>query len=123
MMDLRKLVVKDWRRFTSNEWGTDFTIENKKGVVVSSRGLSSLHHLGVDANGMPVNAKNIHLQINEQDLIDKCYPTRNENGDIDLLYHIITFKDNIGEEHKYIINETMPDHNVGAIICTLGDYE
>ena len=105
------------------EFGVDFTIENRKGIKVQSRGLTSVHHLGIDANGVPVNTKNIHLQINEQDLIDKCYPTRNDEGEIDLVYHLVEFKDNLDINHKYIINEIYPDKNVGAIMCILGDYE
>ncbi len=107
------------------EWSVDLTFQNlDKSLSVTVKGLGTSHHLSIDPNtGLPLNARNTHIAISEDVLTDAGYIVRNANGEIDLIRHFVSFKNNKGVLKHYRINETWPDETLGLIVCILGDYE
>ncbi len=91
-------------------------------MSVRTAGLATKHHISFDTDGNPINSKNVHICLDESDLINKGYIVRNSNKEITLLNHIVNFKDSSGEEKKYIVLQNYPDEVLGLIVCILGDY-
>jgi len=122
-MDLLALAKRDMERFSRGEFSVACTVKSPTGITVQSRAWGSSHFLSVDASGMPINAKNVHITIGEISLTEQGYKTRNGKGEVDLIGHQISFKNSAGLMRDYIINETYPDETLGMIVCILGDYE
>ena len=93
------------------------------GLLLELKGLHSKHWLKFDTDGNAINSKNAHVTIHESFLRENSYPVRNQNtGEIDLINHIVSVKDESSIEKHYVIIETMPSETLGIIICILGDY-
>lgn len=91
--------------------------------TVSLTGLATKHFINFDSDGLPINSKNVHICINENDLVAENYPVRNAKTEIALLNHIVTYPDSTGVVKKYIIRENFPDETLGLIVCILNDYK
>ena len=123
-MDLIAQARKDFQTYAKGEFSFPLILSNSdESQSIEIRGLASSHFLSVDAQGIPINAKNVHVSIIEQDVIAKGYITRNSAGEVNMVGHHITFKNNLGVDEHYIINETYPSETLGVIVCILGDYE
>lgn len=93
-------------------------------TVLEFTGLHSKHWINFDNNGNSVNSKNAHVTIQESKLRAANYPVRNpRSGEVDLLKHKITVKDETLIEKEYVINETFPSETFGLIVCVLGNYK
>lgn len=90
--------------------------------VLDLQGWASKHHLNFDTDGTVINAKNAHICLSEQTLVDNAYPVR-INDEIVLRNHRIEVKDSSGIVKKYIVKENFPDETLGLIVCILGDFE
>jgi len=85
-------------------------------------GLATKHNNSVTTDGIPVNAKNVHVSLIESYLVALGVTVRNLNGEVNLRNYRVSFPDSSGVTKNYIIKETMPDETTGVIVCILGDY-
>lgn len=85
-------------------------------------GTTTKHRLTTDRDGAAFNGRNASCSVSEQVLLDEGYPVRNEDGEVDLKGHKVTFKDSTGTNSTYMIESWYPDEKVGLIVCILGDY-
>lgn len=108
---------------TSGGVEEDITISTPAGdISLQIRGLATKHHINFTSDGLPVNSKNAHVCIDEQVLSDANYPVRNNNQEISLKKHRISFPDSSGVVKNYIIKEHFPDETFGLIVCILEDF-
>ena len=116
---------QDWKRFaTAGGFEVDITIKTPDDLTtLDIKGIATKHHLSIDTDGRDASAKNAHVTIVEQDLVDESYPVRNSEGEVDLLNHKISYPDSTGNVKDYVITRTYPDETVGIITCILGDFE
>lgn len=76
-----------------------------------------------DENGVPINGKQSQLAVSELPLIEQDYPTRNHNGHIDMLGHIITIQYPDGTERTYKSDDIRPDYTINLITIFLSEYK
>lgn len=114
----------DWKRFiTSGGFQVNVTIKTPdEATTAVIQALAMKHHLSIDTDGLEVSAKNAHVTLVEQDLLDVSYPVRNAKGEVDLMNHIIEYPDSTGGVKQYAIKRQYPDETVGVISLILGDY-
>lgn len=86
-------------------------------------GLGVKHHISIDTDGNQYNTKNARATIDEDVLVANSYPVRNLKGEVDLIGHLVSFKDSSGELRHYRVRETFPDETLGLIVLTLGDFD
>ena len=112
---------KDIQEISQGEFGIDIKITNLVNISVNLKGLTSLHHLGINPeDGTQVNTKNVHCSLSEVKLNSLGYVTRNVYNEVDLRGHKVEFKNALGITGKYRINETYPNETTGLIVCILG---
>lgn len=113
---------KDLQAISQADFSVDIKITNLANLSVTIKGLTSLHHLGIDPeNGTQVNTKNVHCSLSEVKLNSLGYTTRNASNEVNLKGHKVEFKNALGITGKYRINETYPNETLGLIVCILGD--
>lgn len=86
------------------------------------KALAIKHHNSINTDGLPINAKNVHISLVEGDLTALNYTVRNSSGEVSLRNHRVSYADSTGVVKNYIIKETFPDETIGLITCILGDY-
>lgn len=113
----------DWLRFsTAGGFQVAMILTSPANVVLSIVGLATKHNNSVTTDGIPVNAKNVHVSLIESYLVALGVTVRNSNGEINLRNYRVSFPDSSGVTKNYIIKETIPDETTGVIVCILGDY-
>jgi hypothetical protein len=113
----------DWLRFsTAGGFQVAMALISPAGVTTQIVGLATKHNNSVTTDGIPVNAKNVHISLIESYLVSLGLTVRNTNGEINLRNYRVNFPDSSGVTKNYIIKETMPDETTGVIVCILGDY-
>lgn len=125
-MSLLDQAKADWQDITTNsdEWGRSMTFTDSTGEITATVvGLHTKHHISIDPDGLPVNAKNAHISVSEQLFIDAEYPTRNTKLEVDFKGHKVEVKDSTGIVKKYVIREWFPDETIGVIAFILGDFK
>ncbi len=122
--NILKAAKRDAKKFVlKGGFQVGITITNPtSGLIIQTTGLATKHHISFDTDGNAINAKNVHICIDESDLIKKGYIVRNSNKEITLLNHIVSYADSSEEEKKYIVLQNYPDEVLGLIVCVLGDY-
>ena len=90
-----------------------------KQIIIT--GLYSKHWIQFDSEGSPINSKNAHISILEDDLIKGGIETRKANGNIDIRHLLVSCSDSTGIQKSYCINENWPSETTGLIVCVLGD--
>jgi len=103
-------------------FGIDCIFTPTIGDSVTVKALFTSHNNSVSTDGIPINAKNIHISIAESDLVDENYTVRNSTGEVDLKNHRVTLSDSTGSSKTFVIKETIPDETLGLIVCILGYY-
>lgn len=99
-------------------------LKSSNGLVsLATTGFVSKHWINFDTDGLPANAKNAHICLDEDVLVLNNYPVRNENGDVYLKDHRVSTPDSTGIFKEYVIKEWFPDETLGLIVCILGEYE
>lgn len=118
---LLKLARKDAVNIiTKGGFEVDITLETSRGdKIVSLKGLASKHFINFDSDGLPINSKNVHICVSEEELKSLNYPVRNNKTEVSLLNHIITYKDSTGFSSRYKVSENFPDETLGLIVCIL----
>lgn len=106
----------------SSGFGIDCQFIPPIGDSVTIKALFTSHNNSVSTDGIPMNAKNIHISICESDLTDLNYTVRNSTGEVSLRNHRIKCADSTGTTKDFVIKETMPDETLGLIVCILGLY-
>lgn len=114
----------DFKKFiTTGGFQEEIILSTPDGsTVINTTGLATKHHINFDTDGNPVNSKNVHICIDESDLVAKGYTVRNSAKEVALLNHLVSFPDNTGIIKNYKIRETLPDETLGGIVCLLEDY-
>ncbi len=92
-------------------------------MQLSLTGFASKHWLSHDTDGLSVNAKNVHVTIDESVLVANGYQTRNSKGEISLTRHIVSFPDSTGISKDYVVREVYPNETLGLIVMILNDYK
>ena len=92
------------------------------GLTIETDGLASKHHINFDSDGLPINSKNVHVSLDEADLVSQNYNPRNSNNEVALINHLVNVKDSTGNLRNYVVIENFPDETLGLITCILGDY-
>jgi hypothetical protein len=121
-MSLVQRAINDIKAITSNksDWAVGITLVSPTAETITTTGLFTKHHLGVDTDGNIVNSKNTHISISEENLAG--YPVRNLKGEVALRGHLATVKDSTGTSKTYKIEQSLPDETIGLIVMILGDY-
>ena len=102
----------------------DIIMTNVNGdASVETTGFVSKHWNNFDSDGLPINSKNAHICIDEDDLVSKSYPVRNQKNEVHLKNHRVSVKDSSGILKRYLIKEWYPDETLGLIVCILSDYD
>lgn len=125
-MSLLAQAKADIEQITSDPDGfsAQLTFTSPTDDTATIRGLFTEHHLAVDTDGNPVNAKNSHISFSEKFLTDAGYPVRNAGGKVYVKDHrvrVVISALNI--DRTYVIRENYPDETLKFIVCILGDYE
>lgn len=122
--NLFQLAKRDAKRFVSNGGFEEFMelVTPDKSKSITLTGFATKHWINFDTDGSPINSKNVHVTIDEDKLVLENYPVRNAKEEINLLNHIVIFKDSSGLEKKYKVRENFPDETLGLIVLILGDY-
>lgn len=97
------------------------TPDNTQSILLT--GFATKHHFSYDTDGNAINAKNVHISIDEDVLVKNGYPVRNKKGEITLIRHTVIVADSSGEKKTYVVRENFPDETLGLIVCILGDLK
>jgi hypothetical protein len=118
------LARRDSRRFiTQGGFEVEISISTPDGLTsLDLKGFATKHFINFDTDGLPVNSKNVHINISETDLSDALYPVRNARNEVSLLNHLVSYKDSTGVSRNFAIKENFPDETLGLIVCILTDY-
>lgn len=90
--------------------------------IVDVKGLATKHFINYDSDGLPINSKNVHVNISEKDLTDLGYIVRNSKQEVALLNHKVRFKDSTDIVRSYKVSENYPDETLGLIVCILTSF-
>ena len=123
--DLFQLAKRDAKFFvTQGGFEVDIQLTTPTSdKTVSLTGFATKHWVNFDTDGNPVNAKNVHVCIDESVLVANGYPTRNLKDEISLLKHKVSFEDSSGVVKNYVVRESFPDETFGLIVLILNDYK
>lgn len=125
-MGLLEQIKSDIKKFTSNtnEFGVEITFisNDSPPSTCTIAGTTTKHRLAVDREGAPYNGRNMSCSVSEESLLDESYPVRNDDGEVDLKWHKVQFKDSTETNKTYLIESWYPDEKVGLIVCILGEY-
>jgi hypothetical protein len=121
--DLLTLARKDAVFFvTKGGFEEEITLQTpSRDLTVNIKGYATKHHINFDSDGLPVNTKNVHISISEDELESLNYPVRNAKGEVFLKNHIVIYKDSTGLPKTYKIEQNLPDEVLGLIVCILSD--
>lgn len=124
-MSLMEQVYKDIHSITTNvdEWSSSIKFLSPP-LYASETSIAGIHtkiHLGVDAEGIPVNSKQARLMVSEKSFVDASYSIRNAKGDVDLKNHKVKVADSTSVEYTYLIREWFEDETIGLITIQLKD--
>jgi hypothetical protein len=126
-MSLTDRAKADVLRFTSNpnQWGVElnFIAPAPGDETATVYGTTTKHRIKIDADGIPINAKNASCSVSEKLLTDLGYPVRNSIDEVALQNHRVSWTDSSGALCEYKISQWFPDEKLGLIVCILEDYE
>lgn len=123
-MGLLDQIRKDVERFVSNigDFAVNATFTDNAYNNATISCLYTRHSTKIDGEGSPVNSKNASVCVSEQKLLDAGYTTRNDENELDMYGHFVSFIDSTGVNKKCKIIEQLPDESVGLIVFILSDY-
>lgn len=126
-MGLLDRIKADAQKHTSNpnDFGVaiTFTAPDSPPVVVTVYGTTTKHCIQADRQGVATLGKNASCTVSEQLLTDEDYPVRNDNDEVYLKGHKVTWTDSAGLTLTYIIDKWYSDEKLGLIVCILGNYK
>lgn len=83
-------------------------------------GTAKKHHTAYDEMGNVVNTLQASVTVSEKELIQFGYPVRNDNGEVALKHHKVTWDDAQGT-YTYLISEWHPDEHLGLLVLLLNN--
>ena len=121
---LMQLAKRDSRHIvTKGGFEVEITLSTRQDdLTISLTGFATKHWNSFDSDGLPINAKNVHICVSETDLNELNFPCRTSKGEINLLKCKVSFVDSSGISKKYVVEENMPDETLGLIVLILKDY-
>src|SRR4051812_17361543 len=121
-MGLMDIARRDMLRFSTDTNGFAvpiiFADNNSPVNSVTAPGTAFKHHLRVNEHGA-ANTKTARVTIHEDALTALEYPVRDDNGEVNLINHRVTWTDITGEAKTYVIWENFPNETTGLIVCLL----
>lgn len=84
-------------------------------------GTTTKHHLGINSEGVPINAKTVSASVSEYVFAPLNYPFRDNEGRVALKGHLVRFTDSHGDLVTYKVSEQFPDEKLGLIVLILID--
>ena len=98
-----------------------FLINPLSMAFIQLKGLTSKHWIQFDTDGSPINAKNVHLNLVEEDIQALGFETRGKNGNVKLIDYYIIVQDSTNVYKKYQVKEVYPNESLGLIVFILGN--
>lgn len=112
------------RYITRGGFEENITLTNPdRSVTLVFTGYATKHFISYDADGLPINAKNAHITVDESILMTAMYPYRNNAGEVSLKGHVVTYPESSGVLKSYVVKDQRPDQTLGLIVLILGDYK
>jgi hypothetical protein len=123
-MGLVEQIKADIEQITGNLNGfaVQLSFVAPTGETAEITGLYSDHSNAYDQNGFPVTGKSTNVVVSEKYLTDLSYPTRNADGIVAMLGHLVTVNYADGSTRQYIVDETRPDYTINLITLILSRY-
>lgn len=98
-----------------------FLINPLSMAFIQLKGLTSKHWIQFDTDGSPINAKNVHLNLVEEDIQALGFETRGKNGNVKLIDYYVIVQDSTNVYKKYQVKEVYPNESLGLIVFILGN--
>ena len=98
-----------------------FLINNLSMNFIQLKGLTSKHWIKFDTDGSPINAKNVHLNLVEEDIQALGFETRGRNGNVKLIDYYVIVQDSTNVYKNYQVKEVYPNESLGLIVFILGN--
>lgn len=105
-----------------NDYAVDATFKPLTGSNFTIKVIHTKHYLGVDTDGLPVNAKTASISFSESNLPDGV-DIRNADNEVRMINWKVDVVDSSGVVAQYIIREHFPDEMLGTIVLILGDFQ
>jgi hypothetical protein len=123
-MSLIQAAQNDIKKITANlsEFALDVELIKPNGDIVEIKAIHTKHHVGLDSDGLAVNAKTASISFSEYNLPEGV-SIRNAKNEVVLKNWKCNVIDSTGIVKNYIIREWFPDEMIGLIVCILGDFE
>ena len=98
-----------------------FLINPLSMAFIQLKGLTSKHWIQFDTDGSPINAKNVHLNLVEEDIQALGFETRGKNGNVKLIDYYVIVQDSTNVYKNYQVKEVYPNESLGLIVFILGN--
>ncbi len=98
-----------------------FLINPMSMAFIQLKGLTSKHWIKFDTDGSPINAKNVHLNLVEEDIQALGFETRGKNGNVKLIDYYVIVQDSTNVYKNYQVKEVYPNESLGLIVFILGN--
>ena len=98
-----------------------FLINPLSMAFIQLKGLTSKHWIKFDTDGSPINAKNVHLNLVEEDIQALGFETRGKNGNVKLIDYYVIVQDSTNVYKNYQVKEVYPNESLGLIVFILGN--
>lgn len=123
-MSLLERARRDQERILNdqNDFAVEVTLEDGQGNSATVAGIYNSHFISFDTEGNPVRSRQTTIDVHENTLQDKSYPTRNADNKVDLKNHKISFIDFTGDQVTFKVKNFLPDNTLGNIIIVLSSY-
>lgn len=123
--DLLARAKKDFKNILKGGFSEEIKLVSlsPNSIILNTKGLASKHWINFDTDGTPVNSKNAHICLIEEELIANEYPYRDLDKEVNLYNHRVSVKDSSGVLKEYVIKEFYPNETIGGIVCILKDYD
>ena len=98
-----------------------FLINPLSMAFIQLKGLTSKHWIKFDTDGSPINAKNVHLNLVEEDIQALGFETKGKNGNVKLIDYYVIVQDSTNVYKNYQVKEVYPNESLGLIVFILGN--
>lgn len=125
MSDVRTSAIRDWRRFSASSMDLLLTFIAPTGETAQVKGIGTNNAITFETDGQEAIGKSMHIGFSEAALLasNSTYPTRNDDDEVDIDAHRVSFIDARGKERFYAVKNHYPDETVGMIMCDLERFK